>query len=595
MGIPQAKQIDKPKEHLEIQVENELEVVPQNKSQKPRRTQSSKSSTKRERVMKKPHERLRRVEQTIIDQEAIQELKDIDNYDDIQDEINILDIQDGIIITKDDRFLKILEIEPTNFILKPEEAKANIITMYEEIFSHPSVSNVQIKATTRVANSERYMDILRERINAEDNPATRKLASEYATFIKSMSEQGALTRRFFVIIEYSFVKNNPVSSAMEKIVDELSQYGFEKEQRELQPFYESVRLRAEGLDNAQAKQKMIITLYDKFFSTGFKDTTERLGIVFTPLEVVDFIVKSVDVVLRKHFNKTLASENVHILDPFTGTGTFITRTLYYLKQLMDNGEITYADIIRKYTKELHANEIVLLSYYIAAINIEAVFDEINGDDPYVPFEGIVLTDTFESTEHQETLDDTFFGTNDKRLKRQQEKPITAIIGNPPYSIGQASENDNNQNISYTNLDKRLSDTYVKNSKSVTTKGLYDTYVKAFRWASDRLTNQGVIGFVTNGNYLNTNSADGLRAGLYEEFNHLYIFNLRGDQRTLGEQSRREGGKIFGSGSRTPVAISILVKDGSDNHELYYYDIGDYLSQKDKLDIISGFTDISQIE
>ena len=395
--------------------------------------------------------------------------------------------------------------------------------------------------------------------------------------------------------EYSFVKNNPVSSAMEKIVDELSQYGFEKEQRELQPFYESVRLRAEGLDNAQAKQKMIITLYDKFFSTGFKDTTERLGIVFTPVEVVDFIVKSVDVVLRKHFNKTLASENVHILDPFTGTGTFITRTLYYLKQLMDNGEITYADIIRKYTKELHANEIVLLSYYIAAINIEAVFDEINGDDPYVPFEGIVLTDTFESTEHQETLDDTFFGTNDKRLKRQQEKPITAIIGNPPYSIGQSSQNDNNQNISYPRLDKRLADTYVSKSNAGLTRGLYDSYIKAFRWASDRLKNHGVIGFVTNGNYINTNSADGLRAGLYEEFNHLYIFNLRGDQRTLGEQSRREGGKIFGSGSRTPVAISILVKDGSDSHELHYHDIGDYLSQKEKLAIISGFADISQLD
>ena len=395
--------------------------------------------------------------------------------------------------------------------------------------------------------------------------------------------------------EYSFVKNNPVSSAMEKIVDELSQYGFEKEQRELQPFYESVRLRAEGLDNAQAKQKMIITLYDKFFSTGFKDTTERLGIVFTPVEVVDFIVKSVDVVLRKHFNKTLASENVHILDPFTGTGTFITRTLYYLKQLMDNGEITYADIIRKYTKELHANEIVLLSYYIAAINIEAVFDEINGDDPYVPFEGIVLTDTFESTEHQETLDDAFFGTNDKRLKRQQEKPITAIIGNPPYSIGQNSQNDSNQNISYPKLDKRLADTYVAISNAGLTRGLYDSYVKAFRWASDRLENQGVIGFVTNGNYLNTNSADGLRAGLYEEFNHLYIFNLRGDQRTLGEQSRREGGKIFGSGSRTPVAISILVKDGSDSHELHYHDIGDYLSQKEKLAIISGFGDVSQLD
>lgn len=394
--------------------------------------------------------------------------------------------------------------------------------------------------------------------------------------------------------EYSFVKNNPVSSAMEQIVEELSQFGFEKEQKELQPFYDSVRLRAEGIDNAQAKQKIIITLYDKFFSTGFKSTTERLGIVFTPVEVVDFIVKSVDVVLRKHFGKTLASENVHILDPFTGTGTFITRTLHYLKSLMDNGEITFDDILRKYTQELHANEIVLLSYYIAAINIEAVFDEINGDEPYVPFEGIVLTDTFESTETEDTLDDTFFGTNDKRLKRQQEKPITAIIGNPPYSIGQTNANDNNKNISYPKLEQRLEETYVSRSSTTLSKGLYDSYIKAFRWASDRLTNQGVIGFVTNGNYLNTNSADGLRAGLYEEFNHLYIFNLRGDQRTLGEQSRREGGKIFGSGSRTPVAISILVKDGSDSHELHYYDIGDYLSQKEKLNIIEKFSDISYI-
>lgn len=395
--------------------------------------------------------------------------------------------------------------------------------------------------------------------------------------------------------DYGFVKNNPVSSAMEKIIEELSQYGFEKEQKELQPFYDSVRLRAEGIDNAQAKQKIIITLYDKFFSTGFKSTTERLGIVFTPVEVVDFIVKSVDGVLRKHFGKTLASENVHILDPFTGTGTFITRTLHYLKSLMDNGEITFDDILRKYTQELHANEIVLLSYYIAAINIEAVFDEINGDEPYAPFEGIVLTDTFESTETEDTLDDSFFGTNDKRLKRQQEKPITAIIGNPPYSIGQNSQNDNNQNISYPRLDKRLAETYVSKSNAGLTKGLYDSYVKAFRWASDRLKNQGVIGFVTNGNYLNTNSADGLRAGLYEEFNHLYIFNLRGDQRTLGEQSRREGGKIFGSGSRTPVAISILVKDGSDSHELHYHDIGDYLSRKEKLAIISEFGDVSQLD
>lgn len=395
--------------------------------------------------------------------------------------------------------------------------------------------------------------------------------------------------------EYSFVKNNPVSSAMEQIVEELSQFGFEKEQKELQPFYDSVRLRAEGIDNAQAKQKIIITLYDKFFSTGFKPTTERLGIVFTPVEVVDFIVKSVDVVLRKHFSKTLASENVHILDPFTGTGTFITRTLHYLKSLMDSGEITFDDILRKYTQELHANEIVLLSYYIAAINIEAVFDEINGDEPYTPFEGIVLTDTFESTETEDTLDDSFFGTNDRRLKRQQEKPITAIIGNPPYSIGQNSQNDNNQNVSYPKLDTRLAETYVAKSNAGLTKGLYDSYVKAFRWASDRLTNQGVIGFVTNGGYLNSNSTDGLRASLYEDFNHLYIFNMRGNALGLGEIRKKEGGNVFGAGTRTSVAILILVKDGSNTHELHYYDIGDYLSQKEKLAIISGFGDVSQLD
>ena len=394
--------------------------------------------------------------------------------------------------------------------------------------------------------------------------------------------------------EYSFIKNNPVSAAMEKIINELSRYGFEKEQKELEPFYESVRLRAEGIDNAQAKQKIIITLYDKFFSTGFKATTERLGIVFTPVEVVDFIVKSVDVVLRRHFGKSVASENVHILDPFTGTGTFIVRTLHYLQSLMRKGEITYADIVRKYTNELHANEIILLSYYIAAINIEAVFDEVNNGNVYIPFEGIVLTDSFETTELEDALDDSFFEKNDARLKRQQKENITAIIGNPPYSIGQSNANDNNQNISYAQLDKRIENTYVYNSKSTLSKGVYDSYIRAFRWASDRIGNQGVIAFVTNGSFLDSNSADGMRASLYNEFNHLYIFNLRGDQRTIGESSRREGGKIFGSGSRTPVAISVLVKDNSKEHNLYYHDIGEYLTREEKFNKIIDFKDISNI-
>lgn len=413
-----------------------------------------------------------------------------------------------------------------------------------------------------------------------------------------MLSQHLITKPIFEALfeEYSFVNQNPVSQAMESIVIELEKAGFAKEQENLEPLYESVRMRAEGIEKAEDKQKIIVTLYDKFFKTAFKATTERLGVVFTPIEVVDFIVKSVDDVLKKHFGKSLASKDVHILDPFTGTGTFIVRTLTYLKERMDAGEITLADIIRKFTQELHANEIVLLSYYIAAINIEATFDEINGDEEgYVPFEGIVLTDTFESTETEATLDDDYFGTNDERLKRQQEVPITAIIGNPPYSKGQSNENDNNKNIDYPKLFKSISETYVKNSKTTSVLGMYDSYVLSIRWASNRLNRKGVISFVSNGSYIDSQSADGLRKSLFEEFNHLYIFNLRGDQRTIGEQSRKEGGKIFGSGSRTPIAISILVKDGSDNHEVHYHDIGDYLSRDDKLKILRDKESVLNID
>jgi len=355
-------------------------------------------------------------------------------------------------------------------------------------------------------------------------------------------------------------------------------------------------MRAEGIEKAEDKQKIIVTLYDKFFKTAFKATTERLGIVFTPIEVVDFIVHSVDDVLKKHFGKSLASKDVHILDPFTGTGTFIVRTLTYLKEQMDAGEISLADITRKFMKELHANEIVLLSYYIAAINIESTFDEINGDaEGYVPFEGIVLTDTFESTETEDTLDDDYFGTNDERLKRQQEVPITAIIGNPPYSAKQTSVNDNNANLKYPRLDLRLSETYVSNSTATNKNNLYDSYIRAFRWASDQIEDNGVIGFVSGAGFIDGNTADGMRKSFYEEFNHLYIFNLRGDQRTQGETSRKEGGKIFGSGSRTPIAISVLVKDGSENHEVHYHDIGDYLTRNDKLSILRDKESILNID
>lgn len=413
-----------------------------------------------------------------------------------------------------------------------------------------------------------------------------------------MLSQHLITKPIFESLfeDYSFVNQNPVSQAMESIVIELEKAGFTKEQENLEPLYESVRMRAEGIEKAKDKQHIIKTLYEKFFDTAFSSTTKRLGIVFTPDEVVDFIVHSVDDVLKKHFGKSLASQGVHILDPFTGTGTFIVRTLTYLKEQMDAGEISLADITRKFTQELHANEIVLLSYYIAAINIEATFDEINGNEEgYVPFEGIVLTDTFESTETEDTLDDDYFGTNDERLKRQQQVPITAVIGNPPYSSGQNNANENNKNIEYPRLNDRIANTYAKYSSATAVNTLYDTYIQAFRWATDRLDKNGVIAFVTNGSYIDSVGASGLRKIWYEEFNYLYIFNLRGDQRTQGETSRKEGGKIFGSGSRTPIAISILVKDGSDNHELRYHDVGDYLTRKDKLNKLAEFASIKDVD
>ena len=401
-----------------------------------------------------------------------------------------------------------------------------------------------------------------------------------------MLAQHLITQPIFEVLfeGYSFVKDNPVSHAMNNVVSAFSVFGFDKEQKELAPFYESVKLRASGIDNAEAKQKIIVTLYDKFFRTGFKETTEQLGIVFTPVEVVDFIIKSVDYALNKYFGKHLSSKNVHVLDPFTGTGTFMTRTLQYLKEQMDRGEITFEDILHKYNHELHANEIVLLSYYIASINIEAVFDEVNGPERgYQPFEGIVLTDTFESTEREDSFEDELFGENNERLKKQQEQPITTIIGNPPYSARRKSENDNYSSYKYPSLDKNIMDTYAKYSKATNKNTLYDSMVRAFRWSSNRIHDNGIISFITNSSYIDSSTAEGIRKCFNDEFNHIYVLNLRGAIRGKDKAlSKLEGQNIFDI--MTGVAICILVKDGTQNHEIFYHDIGDNLTRKEKLNI-----------
>lgn len=443
---------------------------------------------------------------------------------------------------------------------------------------------LRIRVMLEDTNSEAY-DAFQKFVSGLRHNINGSISDQQAI---EMLAQHLITKPVFEALfdSYNFANDNPVSRAMDAVLKVMDEQGLLKEQERLKDFYESVRVRAEGIDNLKAKQDIIIQLYDKFFKVGFKETTERLGIVFTPVEVVDFIIHSVDEILKIHFGKSISDEGVHILDPFTGTGTFIVR-------LLQSGLISKEDLLRKYTQELHANEIVLLSYYIAAINIEETFHSIMEGD-YKPFEGIVLTDTFESTEKENSFQDELFGENNERLERQQKEPIFAVIGNPPYSAGQASENDNNANNEYPYLDDRISSTYAKYTKAKMKKTLYDSFIRAFRWSSDRIGEKGIIGFVTNGSFIDSQATDGLRKCWYEEFNYIYVFNLRGDARTAGEQRRKEAGNVFGEGSRSSVAITILVKDASENHEIYYHDIGDYLGKEQKLSTIAEFKSIEGI-
>lgn len=412
-----------------------------------------------------------------------------------------------------------------------------------------------------------------------------------------MLAQHLITKPVFdaMFAGHRFTELNPISLAMQNVVDHLNaNAAFEKERESLSAFYESVQRRVKDLDNAAAKQHVIKDLYDKFFQNAFPRTAERLGIVFTPVPVVDYILCSADVALQESFGKSLSDEGVSIIEPFVGTGTFITR-------LLQLGLIRPEDLERKYTRELFANELVLLSYYIAAINIETVYGEVAKEhglgSEYVPFNGMVLTDTFQLSESSHHLNLPAFRANSERAERELEQDIRVIVMNPPYSSGQNSANDNNQNEKYPKLDERIAETYAQNSSGTNKNSIYDSYIRAIRWASDRVKDSGVIAFVSNGSFIDGNAADGLRKCLVGEFSKLYVYNLRGNARTSGETRKREAGNVFGGGSRTPVTICVLVKDPSHTGEavLHYRDIGDYLSREEKLDIIAQEGSIAHTE
>ena len=380
--------------------------------------------------------------------------------------------------------------------------------------------------------------------------------------------------------DYSFTQHNPVSKSMQKMLDVLHDNGLGREPESLQKFYASVRLRASGIDSTEARQRIIIELYDKFFRTAFPRMTERLGIVYTPVEVVDFILHSADWALRQEFGVGLADKGVHVLDPFTGTGTFIVR-------LLQSELIAPEQLEHKFKHELHANEVVLLAYYIAAVNIEYAYHLRRAaagiKEDYAPFEGIVLTDTFQLAEGKGSLEEAMFPDNNKRAKKQKEKDIRVIVGNPPYSVGQESENDDNKNLKYPFLDERIRSTYAARSNAGLARNLYDSYIRAIRWGSDRIKDKGIVCFITNGRFIDANFADGLRKCIADEFTSAYVFNLRGFVKgRVGEDAKREGGNIFNI--LTGVAITLLIKNPESERagQIHYFDIGDYVSKDEKL-------------
>ncbi len=445
-----------------------------------------------------------------------------------------------------------------------------------------------------------------ERITAivKSGDAEREIFQEFVTELRDdlnegitdddaieMLAQHSVTGPVFDALfgETEFVSRNPVSQGIQDVLDVLKPSNIDAEAANLDEFYASVRRRVAGAATDEAKQKIVVELYDKFFRNAFPNMTQRLGIVYTPVEIVDFIIRSVNDVLEDEFGTTLGSEGVHILDPFTGTGTFVTR-------LLQSGLITPEDLPRKYANEIHANEIVLLAYYIAAVNIETAYHGIVGGD-YKPFDGICLTDTFEMQEGDDLLAQ-IMPDNSGRRTRQKETDIRVIMGNPPWSAGQRSANDNAANQEYPGVDGRIEESYARYSRAQLKRLLRDSYIRAIRWASDRIGTSGVIGFVSGSAWLERTFADGMRKCLAEEFSSLYVFHLRGDIRKdmLSGGRAGEGGNVFGQGSMTGCSITILVKnpDAGEHGRILFHDIGDGLDREAKFKEILQFGGIRGI-
>ena len=423
---------------------------------------------------------------------------------------------------------------------------------------------------------ERFMALVREAINPNISVSA----------VEEMLIQHLLTERIFrkVFNNPDFVNRNVIAREIETVIQALTSRSFNRNDflRELDRFYGAIESTAATIENFSHKQDFLNTVYENFFQGFSIKVADTHGIVYTPQPIVDFMVRSVEELLRREFNTSLGNAGVHVLDPFVGTGNFLLRVMH---------EIPRSKLRQKYADELHCNEVMLLPYYIASMNIEHLYYELTNS--YEEFNGICLVDTFELAQvgagQQLGL---FVPENTERVLKQQQQDIFVIIGNPPYNAGQVNENDNNKNRKYEIIDQRIAATYVKDSSATLNSALYDPYVKAFRWAADRITrngDEGIVAFVTNNGFLDGLAFDGMRKHLVQDFDIIYHINLKGNARTSGEKRKKEGGNIFSDQIRVGIGITFLIrkKVRLEKPIIYIASVDDYLDSKKKQDILKN--------
>ncbi len=433
------------------------------------------------------------------------------------------------------------------------------------------------KADFRTA-SLRFLDHAKEAINP----------SLTAADVREMLIQHVLTEEIFskVFDEDDFHRQNNVAKELYALEGTFFTGDLKKRTlRGLDTYYAAIRAAAAQIGGHHEKQTFLKVIYENFYKVYNKKAADRLGVIYTPNEIVRFMIESTDWLCDKHFGRNLIDRDVDILDPATGTGTFITELLEHFRGQPDK-------LKHKYLEELHANEVAILPYYVGNLNIEATYAAIT--DQYLEFPNLCFVDTLDNVEglrkytgHQHDLFGGVSEENVERIKRQNRRKISVIIGNPPYNANQLNENENNKNREYRDIDKRIKDTYIKASTAQKTK-LYDMYARFFRWSSDRLNENGIIAFVSNSSFIHSRTFDGFRKMVAEDYNEIRIIDLKGNARTSGEQRRQEGGNIFHDQIRVGVAVYFCVKKkGSKGCRIYYDAVRDYAKSDEKRDFLTS--------